>query len=905
MSLQRPVFALLLSFSWQEIRHHPWRNAAAVVAVTLGVALAFAVHVINASALQEFSKAMRMVNGRIDISLQAPPGGSLSDAAYAELINHDEVALLSPILEVDVTAFIVNKSTTADHTSHQDIDSRFKLKVLGLDAIAIAAMQPELMPITNTLNSLAIFAPDTLFLNARASQPLEATDTLTLLHGAQLHSLRIAGHHNANGPPTAVMDIAAAQDLFNQVGQFSRIDIRLKDPEQRAKFIKQWPQTLGGLWVKPADQGEQLSQLSQAYRVNLTVLALVALFTGSFLVYSVLGLSVARRAQQFALLAVMGLRSSERGQLVLCEAAVLGLVGSFLGLLLGGLLAFLALSFLGGDLGGGYFSGEKPSLLISWQAAVVFGLLGIVCAVAGAWWPARSAAQLPPAQTLKGLQALTLHKGFDRAALVYGLLIIGAACVLAIVPPIWDIPVAAYISVALLLLGGIRCIPWLVGLVVDHWAPLVQQMALPLLAIERARRSKQSASMIISGIVAALSLAIALTVMVASFRASMLQWLDVVLPADVYVRISTQTSDKDSTGTSASTPPNRNLNFNHRYVAPAYFEPSFLEMAAQSNGVIKMATQRSMAIRLEADRPNVTLLIRSTPESLQLDTELPLIQKALPIPEGAIGIYVSEAMVDLYGARIGSPLTQLGDVIAGLPFARQPHATENLVSLPPFFVAGVWRDYARQFGTIIIAAHDFAKLNSDGRVNDLSFWISPGISTDTVQSKLRLISQSTQTEAISRRLEFGSSQSIRARTLQIFDRSFAVTYWLQAIAIGIGLFGVAASFSAQILARRKEFGLLVHLGLKKNDILKIIAMEGFVWTCIGVVAGIILGLAVALILVKVVNPQSFHWSMDLSIPWHQLGGLSLAVIAAGTITAYVAGRSAASPDAVLAVKEDW
>jgi putative ABC transport system permease protein len=142
-------------------------------------------------------------------------------------------------------------------------------------------------------------------------------------------------------------------------------------------------------------------------------------------------------------------------------------------------------------------------------------------------------------------------------------------------------------------------------------------------------------------------------------------------------------------------------------------------------------------------------------------------------------------------------------------------------------------------------------------------------------------------------LEFASAREIRAVSLRIFDRSFAVTYWLQAVAIGIGLFGVAASFSAQVLARRKEFGLLAHLGLTRGQILAVVAGEGAAWTLVGALAGLALGLGVAVVLVHVVNPQSFHWTMDLLVPWLRLLALCLAVVAAGTLTAWLAGRAAA------------
>jgi putative ABC transport system permease protein len=220
----------------------------------------------------------------------------------------------------------------------------------------------------------------------------------------------------------------------------------------------------------------------------------------------------------------------------------------------------------------------------------------------------------------------------------------------------------------------------------------------------------------------------------------------------------------------------------------------------------------------------------------------------------------------------------------------------------------VWRDYARQFGTVAVAQEDFERLSLDRRINDIAFWLAPDADLPATEQALRAIANRlarTPGGEAGALLEFGSAKEIRATTLKIFDRSFAVTYWLQVVAIGIGLFGVAASFSAQVLARRKEFGLLVHLGLTRRQVLQLVAAEGAAWTTLGAIAGIGLGLAVSIVLVHVVNPQSFHWTMELTLPWLRLGALAAAVVAAGTFTAWVAGRAAAGKDAVLAVKEDW
>jgi putative ABC transport system permease protein len=273
----------------------------------------------------------------------------------------------------------------------------------------------------------------------------------------------------------------------------------------------------------------------------------------------------------------------------------------------------------------------------------------------------------------------------------------------------------------------------------------------------------------------------------------------------------------------------------------------------------------------------------------------------LAVPSGTIGIYVSEAMVDLHGATPGTLYPALSDYFRALAPANQAQAAT-------FFVAGVWRDYSRQFGTIAMDQAVFERLSGDQRVNDLAIWLEGGVNAETVGESLRRLANelsNTPDGAAAKLLEWASVSELRATSLRIFDRSFAVTYWLQAVAIGIGLFGIAASFSAQVLARRKEFGLLVHLGLTRRQVLHIVSLEGAAWTSLGALAGTALGLAVALVLVRVVNPQSFHWTMDLVIPVARLAALAGAVILAGTLTAWLAGRAAAGQDAVLAVKEDW
>ena len=461
------------------------------------------------------------------------------------------------------------------------------------------------------------------------------------------------------------------------------------------------------------------------------------------------------------------------------------------------------------------------------------------------------------------------------------MMLIAVGTMAALAPPVFGIPLAAYVSVALLLVGGITALPWGVSLLYDRIAPLVTHRLLPLLAVERARRVRESAAVAVSGVVASLSLAVALTVMVASFRDSVTQWLDVVLPADLYVRTALGTSAADTT----------------------YFSPGFVAGVSTLPGVARVTSLRTTQLLLDANQPAIALIARPLDDPAKA---LPLVGNPLPVPPGQTGIYVSEAMVDLYGARPGTVFMPLSRAFGALAQATVANAAPETTTNPKnaiFFVAGVWRDYARQFGSIAIAQRDFERLSGDQRVNDLAVWLQPAASEAAVQDRIRALAE--QQSGAAGLVELASVRQIRATSLTIFDRSFAVTYWLQGVAIAIGLFGVAASFSAQVLARRKEFGLLAHLGLTRRQILTVVAGEGAAWTVIGAIAGVALGLAVSVVLVHVVNPQSFHWTMDLRVPWGRLAALCGAVVAAGTVTAWLAGRAAAGRDAVLAVKEDW
>ncbi|NRT56688.1 FtsX-like permease family protein [Sphaerotilus uruguayifluvii] len=834
----------LLTLAAQEARHHPGRIAVALLAVALGVALAFAVHLINASALAEFGQAVRTVNGQPDLELRAAGGRDLDEALYTRVAALAAVAQASPVIEIDTVAIDASGRKRA-------------LKLIGQDLLVAATLAPALLPRPDPARGadlrLAGLDPRQVFLNPAAQQLLgvPAGGRLRLQSGNRIVALTVGGTVAAEAAPLAVIDIAGAQAFFGRPGRISRIDLRLAPGADRAGLLA----VLGpGVRAAAPDEAAQrVSNLSQAYRVNLTVLALVALFTGAFLVFSVQSQAVAKRVPQLALLGVLGMTGRERLALVLLESALLGLAGAAAGLALGTGLALLALRVLGGDLGSGLLGGSAPALQWSDTAAWVYGGLGLLAALAGGWQPAQRAARLAPAQSLKGLGGEDLSP--RRPWLGPLLLVLGVA--LAFAPPWRELPLGAYAAVALLLVGGIATVPLLVGAVLGRRAGPRQPVL--LLAVERARDQRDSAAITVAGVVASLALSVALTVMVASFRDSVTGWLEEVLPADLYARTAATAAQADG----------------------AYLEPAFLRAAAALPGVARVQAQRVVPIELDPARAPLALIARELGDARRT---LPLVGE--PVEAGSDGLpelWASEGAVALYGLSPGRR------VALPLPDGRRVEMR----------VRGVWRDYARQQGSLAIDRAAWQRLSGDERINDLALWLAPGADLDAVRRGLRAL---TADAAL---LEIATPAEIRATSLAIFDRSFAVTYWLQAVAIVIGLFGIAASFSSQVLARRREFGALQHLGMDRRQVLALVCAEGAVWTGFGALLGLALGLAVSVVLVHVVNPQSFHWTMDMALPWGRLAALAVAVLVAGTLTAWIAGRAAASREMALAVKEDW
>ena len=866
--------ALHAQLLWAEWRHHPWRQAAAVLAVALGVALAFAVQLINASALSEFETAVHAASGAPDFSVR-PRDGLLPEDLYARVAMAPGVAQASPVIDLAVG---LRGSDGQSHPAH----------LLGLDALVAPWISPGWLaqPEASTASSavgaqaspvapLSALDPDLVFVNASARAQLGTADHVTLRIDGREQIFAIGGRIAADGPPLLVMDIAGAQTHFDRVGSLTRIDVRLAPGARQEAVMAALGAGPDVRAAAPDEAALRMARLSQSYRVNLSVLSLVALFTGGFLVFSVQSLAVAKRIPQLALLGVLGMSGRQRRTLVWADSLAVGVVGGVAGLALGTALAAAALRALGGDLGSGTLGASTPHLQWSLLAALAYGALGVASAFAGGWWPARAAQGLAPAQSLKGLSTAS---GGDWPA-VYGLGLIALAGALALVPPWRAIPWGAYACVGVLLLGGISLVPQVVSLLLKGFRGARNPVA--ALAVARAVDQRHTATAAVAGVVASLSLVVALTVMVTSFRDSLIVWLDDVLPADVYVR----------------TPPGASEG--------PVFLPAAVLAAASGPGVRQIRAERLVTITLAPDQPDATLLVRDLPTGDAVPA-LPWIvaPDAAPpstSPSDVLAVYPSEVLAALQHLNKGDIIT--------VPLPPRPSTATS--SLRPAavraVVRGIWRDYARQQGALLMARADWLRLTGDERVSGLAIWLTKRDDKDVASADGGAVAIARMKAAVpaDSPIEIATTGELRSISLRIFDRSFAVTRWLQGVALAIGLAGIAASFSAQVLARRREFGTLQHLGFTRRQVLTLVASEGALWSAVGAVLGLALGLAVSVVLVKVVNPQSFHWTMQMSVPPGSLLTLGLGVIVAGALTAWGSGHAAASRDVVRAVKEDW
>ena len=811
------------------------RAVLAVAAIAFGVAIGYAVELINDAAARELTAGAALLSGDADLEVRGPRAG-FNESLYAVVSTDEDVAAASPVVAID--AGLRDRSET--------------LPILGVDVFRVIAVNPAIVAVGR--DRLDALRSDTLFPSNAAARWLgvDTGDTVAVQSGLRVIPLRVAGRAGREGSTRyAVMDIAAAQQAFDRVGRLTRIDLRLR-PGADIGTVQRRLQALSPPGVHVAPPGSDAAatlRFSRAYRVNLDVLSLVALFTGALLVYATQTLSVVRRGPYFALLRTLGLSRRRLVGWVIAESALLGAIGAAIGLGVGYAIASAALRAFGPDLGAGFFYARAVVPTVAPSSLLLFGALGILATIGGSALPALEAARAAPAAALKA-------GGADiagRLGSTAGWVMLAAGCAAAFLPPASDLPLFGYVAIALLLIGGIIVIPSLAHAMIRS-LPLSRIPAIALaLAHLRATRGRFPA--MLGPIVASIALMMSMAIMVASFRQSLDDWLSVMLPADLYLRTASDS---------------------------AWFSADDQRAISGIPGVSRVEFLRATSVVIDPARPAVTVLARDI-DRRNAGARLALVGKSLSPPrDGPPPAWISEAVADARSLAVGQVLA--------LPLADRDVT---------FFVAGVWRDYARPQGAIVVERPRYRELTGDDSVNEAAVWLAAGARAPAVRDAI------VAGAARGARIGVATPADLRRLSLATFDRTFAVTYALEAAAVLIGLVGLSAGFVAQTLARTREFGMLRHIGVTRRQIGAMLAFEGTLVAALGVISGLALAFAISLILIEVVNRQSFHWGMDVHVPWTMLALLSCALLALATLTAHFSARGAAGGNAVRAVREDW
>jgi len=830
------------AFAWLlagDVRAHPGRALTALAALTIGVALGYAVHIVNQSAFAEFARAVDVVTGKGDFEIAGTSAG-LDERLYGVVAGLAGVADAAPVAEL--AADLAGPAAKA------------AVRLLGTDALRAASVSPALAGRADPASGRTPLDDDAIFLPAALAGRLglRVGDRVDVAAAGRAVPFVLAGAlpGAAEDEAVAVIDIAALQWRFGRLGRLDRIVVKARPKVGDAALAESLRAVL------PADAtisdraalAQRNDALSRAYRVNLDMLALVALITGGFLTFSGQSLSVMRRRREFALLRMMGVRRRLVLRYVLAEGLVLGAAGAILGLSAGAGLAMLALHLVGGDLGGGYFPEGRPPLDPAPQAAMLFALLGIGAALAGSLVPARAAAALPPVQTLKGLVAAD---GGTGARAWPGALLLGLGGASALLPAEAGLPLFGYLAVGLMLAGGVALMPWLLRAALRLTERRLDKSPILFLALKPLSASPGQASIALAGLVASTSLMMAMAIMVSSFRQSVDDWLGQILAADLYLRLP----------------------------AASFLSPEEQARLAAVPGIGRISFGSTVPLTLAPERPAMALVVRGD-GAADLAHRLPLIGKRAPDGEGP-SVLLSEPAARLLGKRTGDSIE--------LPLAG---------ALRTFRIAGIFRDYSRQFGAVAIDKPAYVALTGDNGANEAAIWSAPGTPPGVLAARLRAVLPAGQAD-------IAEAAALRSTALALFDRSFVLTYAIEAIAMLVGMAGVAATLSAQTLARAKEFGMLRHLGVRRGEIGRMLLAEGAALGMTGVLCGVALGGLMGEVLIDVVNPQSFHWTMETVWPGRLMAAVGLILVAASALSARLAGRAALSDGPLMAVREDF
>ena len=843
----------LWNVGWRNLARHPLQSVLMILGITLGVAVVIAVDLANASASRAFDLSVDSVAGRATHQIVAGPGG-LDETVYAGLRRENAVDAAAPVINV--------------YVSSPELGD-LPLQLLGIDPFAEAPFRDYLAGEDGVpLDQLTAFLtqPGAVLLSTdlAARYNVEMGDSLTLEIGGVEQEAFIAGllapedglsRRALDG--LLLADIATVQELTGRIGVIDRIDLILpEDADANIAAIEAVIPTETRVLPVEARSGT-VREMTGAFRVNLTALSLLALLVGLFLIYNTMTFSVVQRRSLFGTLRALGVTRREVFTLVVAEALIVGTLGSVLGIGLGLLMGQAAVGMVTQTINDLYFVLTVREVGIPPFTLIKGAVLGIVATVGAAAAPAWEAASVPPriAMSRAGLEVKSRRVVMFTA--IAGLILMASgAGTLAI--PTRDLTIS-FAGTFAIILGAALLTPAAMATLMQAFPPITGRLwgALGRMAPRDVVNALSRTSIAVAALMVAVAVTIGVTLMVNSFRETVVVWLEQTLAGDIYVSVPGGTSTQPS------------LPLDSEVVETVRGWPSISRVDTLQGGVVDAPDGPvSVAAVDNTNDPN---------EQIYFSRDLPVEDIWPSLEDGAV--LVSEP----YARRIGLPKNG-GQITLFTDTGPQT-----------FPVVGIYFDYASSSGVVLMAQNTFRRYWNDDAVSALSIRLEPGAEVDVIARELEDALTPIQGVLVN------PNQALRDEVLVIFDRTFAITGALQMLATVVAFVGVLSALLSLQLEKQRERGILRAVGLTRRQLWGLVMLETGL---MGAAAGFLsmpTGYVLALILVYIINRRAFGWTLQLQVePLPFATALLVAVAAALLAGIYPARRTSqmAASDAI-------
>ncbi len=657
------------------------------------------------------------------------------------------------------------------------------------------------------------------------------------------------------------IDIADAQELLGRYGKLDRIDAALGPDEDpgHAEAVIRAALPAGYFIRKPGARGEENQRMLRAFRWNLRVLSYISLVVGAFLIYNTISISVVRRRAEIGILRAIGASRARVFGVFLTEALAFGIVGGAAGVALGRILAGGIVNLIAATVNALFTTSRPGAIELTPREAAIGIASGIVAALLSALAPAREAMDVPPTEAMsRGAHEhharLRWRRGLAWAA------VIAVIAVAASQAPPWNgFPAGGY-AAAFLAIGVVALATPAMVLAANRASRgAFQGNVEALLAARSLTGSLSRTSVVVAALATAIAMMASVGVMVGSFRETVALWLDTQLRADIYLRA-------DAPPGAGQYPP-----------LPA----GVGDILASTPGVAAVDLFRGMEMNFRGERSTLGSgnmdIIRRYGRLRFLSGDREAILRSLPGRDRCI---VSEPFGNRFHIRAGETI--------------RVRMAENQIAL---VVAGVYYDYSSSQGIVVVDSSTMLKYLPDQPPTNAAVYVASGVAVDGVLDQIRL--RTTGMGVL-----IAPNAELRRASMEVFDRTFAITWALEAVAIAVAMLGAANALLAVVLDRRRELGMLRYLGASAGQIRRMILTEAALLGLLASVAGIVLGFALSLLLIFVVNKQSFGWTIQFHPPNLLLAAALFLIWAVTVLAGLYPARVAARMNPLEAVREE-